>query len=272
MFLYAAFAALASLGMRPEGRTTLLRWSRNFLLLGTAVFLAGEFSGFTWRMQWMGDYWCWNANFLEATLFFPVGHRGSPPAPLLGGQAPPAGRGPGGARPADDLPVHDLHAFGAVMERLSSLKFTLGSLSRADDLAGPGGVSWASPSCWPPRSSGYEPHANPGLAPGTGLGSSPGPLLVPGPVPGGGGDAAELWAFCTFTRLLPRLRAGNALKGWLLTLVHLVMLVVLLGHGAEMAMGHKQEELRMLPGQTLALPEGLTLSLESVRFTSATPR
>lgn len=75
---------------------------------------------------------------------------------------------------------------------------------------------------------------------------------------------------CTLTRLLPRLRAGNALKGWLLTLVHLVMLAVLLGHGAEMAMGHKQEELRLLPGQTVALPGGLTLSLEAVRFVSDT--
>ncbi|BEQ14200.1 hypothetical protein [Desulfoferula mesophila] len=75
---------------------------------------------------------------------------------------------------------------------------------------------------------------------------------------------------CTFTRLLPRLRAGNALRGWLLTLVHLVMLVVLLGHGAEMALGHKQEELRMLPGQTLELPGGLKLHLESVRFLSDT--
>lgn len=74
--------------------------------------------------------------------------------------------------------------------------------------------------------------------------------------------------FCTCTRLLPRLRAGNALKGWLLTLVHLVMLAVLLGHGAEMATGHKQEELRMLPGQTLELPGGLVLSLESVTFVS----
>ncbi|MCB2191510.1 MAG: hypothetical protein KQI62_08095 [Deltaproteobacteria bacterium] len=70
VFLYAALAALASLGAAPDARTTLLRWSRNFLLLGTAVFLAGEFSGFTWRMQWMGDYWCWNANFLESTLYF----------------------------------------------------------------------------------------------------------------------------------------------------------------------------------------------------------
>ena len=70
VFLYAALAALASLGALPKARTALLRWSRNFLLLGTAVFLAGEFSGFTWRMRWMGDYWCWNANFLESTLYF----------------------------------------------------------------------------------------------------------------------------------------------------------------------------------------------------------
>ena len=76
--------------------------------------------------------------------------------------------------------------------------------------------------------------------------------------------------FCTFTRLLPRLRAGNALRGWLLTLVHLVMLVVLLGHGAEMAMGHKQEELRMLPGQSISLPQGMSLELSQVRFISDT--
>ncbi len=70
IWLYAALAALASLAVDAVGRHCLLRWSRNFLLVGTAVFLAGEFVGFTWRMQWMGDYWCWNANFLEATLFF----------------------------------------------------------------------------------------------------------------------------------------------------------------------------------------------------------
>ena len=70
VFLYATLAALASLGAEPAARSRLLDWSRNFLLVGTAVFLAGEFAGFTWRMQWMGDYWCWNANFLEATLYF----------------------------------------------------------------------------------------------------------------------------------------------------------------------------------------------------------
>ncbi|MCF8033104.1 MAG: hypothetical protein K9K66_16220 [Desulfarculaceae bacterium] len=71
---------------------------------------------------------------------------------------------------------------------------------------------------------------------------------------------------CTITRLLPRLRSGNALKGWLLTLVHLVMLVVLLGHGAEMVLGHKQEGLSLLPGQETTLPNGLTLKLEELSF------
>ncbi|MCB2227677.1 MAG: hypothetical protein KQH53_13445 [Desulfarculaceae bacterium] len=71
---------------------------------------------------------------------------------------------------------------------------------------------------------------------------------------------------CTITRLWPRLRSGNALKGWLLTLVHLVMLVVLLGHGAEMVLGHKQEGLSLVPGQAAALPGGLRLELEDMAF------
>lgn len=150
------------------------------------------------------------------------------------------------------------------MERLSSLKFTLGSLSALMLWLGLGvfigqpallaasffdmnrmlildwllGPAWAQP---------LAPLWFMGLCLGVGI------MLL------------NLGA-CTLTRLLPRLRAGNALKGWLLTLVHLVMLAVLLGHGAEMAMGHKQEELRMLPDQTVELPGGLTLSLESVRF------
>lgn len=71
---------------------------------------------------------------------------------------------------------------------------------------------------------------------------------------------------CTITRLLPRLRSGSALKGWLLTLVHLVMLVVLLGHGAEMVLGHKQEGLSLVPGQEASLPGGLRLRLEALSF------
>ncbi|MFH1059164.1 MAG: hypothetical protein V1797_10885 [Pseudomonadota bacterium] len=71
---------------------------------------------------------------------------------------------------------------------------------------------------------------------------------------------------CTFTRLLPRLRGASKVKGWTLTLVHLVMLVVLLGHGAEMGLGHKQEEIRLLPGQSHQLPDGGQLTVARVVF------
>ena len=152
------------------------------------------------------------------------------------------------------------------MERLSSLKFTLGSLSALMIWLGLG-VFMGQPKLL--ASSFFDmnrmlildwilgPAWNQPLA----------PLWFLGLCLGVGVMLLNL-GFCTFTRLLPRLRAGNALKGWLLTLVHLVMLVVLLGHGAEMAMGHKQEELHMLPGQTVELPGGLTLGLEAVRFVS----
>lgn len=71
VLIYAACAALASLGGRgaPAGQALLAR-SRNCLLLGTAVFLAGEFCGFTWRLTWLGDYWSWSRNFLESTMYF----------------------------------------------------------------------------------------------------------------------------------------------------------------------------------------------------------
>lgn len=72
IMLHAALAALVSRGGRlaPETRQALLIRSRNCLMLGTAVFLAGEFSGFTWRLHWLGDYWSWSRNFLESTMYF----------------------------------------------------------------------------------------------------------------------------------------------------------------------------------------------------------
>jgi hypothetical protein len=70
--LYGALAALASCtrGLDQEARKGLLARSRNFLLLSTSVYLAGELAGFTWRLNWLGDYWSWNRNFLESTLYF----------------------------------------------------------------------------------------------------------------------------------------------------------------------------------------------------------
>lgn len=44
--------------------------SRRFLILGTALFLVGEASGFYWCLIWLGDYWCWSRNFLESTMIF----------------------------------------------------------------------------------------------------------------------------------------------------------------------------------------------------------
>lgn len=73
-------------------------------------------------------------------------------------------------------------------------------------------------------------------------------------------------AACTLTRLLPRLRGGSRFKGWLLTLVHLIMLLVLVGHLAEMGLGHKHEGLRLLPGQAHQLPDGLSLRLVRLDF------
>ncbi len=73
-------------------------------------------------------------------------------------------------------------------------------------------------------------------------------------------------AACTLTRLLPRLRSSNRAAGWLLTLAHLVMLVVLLGHMAEMGIGHKQEDVRLLPGQRYQMADGRNLTLDSVSF------
>lgn len=71
-FLYGSLAALASLrpGSAPINGRSLLYRSRNLLLLSTSVYLAGELAGFTWRLNWLGDYWSWNRNFLESTMYF----------------------------------------------------------------------------------------------------------------------------------------------------------------------------------------------------------
>ncbi len=70
--LYGSLAALAfwGRGLDRHAQEQALARSRNLLLLCTALYLAGELAGFTWRLHWLGDYWSWSRNFLEATLFF----------------------------------------------------------------------------------------------------------------------------------------------------------------------------------------------------------
>jgi len=72
LLFYSALAALAWPGgsLENEPLRSLVSRSRRFLILGTAVFLVGEVSGFYWRLTWLGDYWSWNRNFLESTMIF----------------------------------------------------------------------------------------------------------------------------------------------------------------------------------------------------------
>jgi hypothetical protein len=72
LLLYSSLIALAWPAAEPENgeRRLMISRSRRFLLLGTAVFLVGEVSGFYWCLTWRGDYWLWNRNFLESTMIF----------------------------------------------------------------------------------------------------------------------------------------------------------------------------------------------------------
>jgi hypothetical protein len=67
--LFAALAFLASLA-NQEQRQALAWRGRNYLLIGCALFLAGEMSGSYWALNWMGDFWLWGRGFLMSTLMF----------------------------------------------------------------------------------------------------------------------------------------------------------------------------------------------------------
>lgn len=67
--LFAALAFLASLSNQDQRQA--LTWrGRNYLLVGCALFLAGEMSGSYWALNWMGDFWLWGRGFLMSTLMF----------------------------------------------------------------------------------------------------------------------------------------------------------------------------------------------------------
>ena len=46
----------------------LLRKGRNFLLLGTVLFLVSEYAGIIWCQNGWGDFWHWNSGFFQSTL------------------------------------------------------------------------------------------------------------------------------------------------------------------------------------------------------------
>jgi len=54
-----------------SGSTYVLnRFSRNYLLLGAAAFLGGEFFGSLWSLNGWGDPWRWSRSFFVATAIF----------------------------------------------------------------------------------------------------------------------------------------------------------------------------------------------------------
>lgn len=71
---------------------------------------------------------------------------------------------------------------------------------------------------------------------------------------------------CTLTRLLPRLRNGARVHSWLLLLAHALMVLILLGHLSQMALGFKQENIKLLTGQSRELSGGILLTVEAVDF------
>ncbi len=69
LLVYAALAFVSSLFNQDERQA--LTWrGRNYLLVGSALFLAGEMSGSYWALNWMGDFWLWGRGFLMSTLMF----------------------------------------------------------------------------------------------------------------------------------------------------------------------------------------------------------
>ncbi|MBI9092278.1 MAG: hypothetical protein JEZ12_23945 [Desulfobacterium sp.] len=53
-----------------EARDRLMAGGRNFLLTGIAVYLASEWSGSLWCLNWMGDSWQWSRGFFKAGIIF----------------------------------------------------------------------------------------------------------------------------------------------------------------------------------------------------------
>ena len=44
--------------------------ARNFLLTGIVIYLASEWSGSLWCLNWLGDTWRWSGGFFKSTVIF----------------------------------------------------------------------------------------------------------------------------------------------------------------------------------------------------------
>jgi len=53
-----------------EEQTVLMKKGRNFLLAGATIYLAGEWAGSLWCLNWLGDSWQWSKGFFKASAVF----------------------------------------------------------------------------------------------------------------------------------------------------------------------------------------------------------
>ncbi|KIX16012.1 hypothetical protein [Dethiosulfatarculus sandiegensis] len=69
-----AFSLLSSLnylaGIKGLKASHGLSRGRNYLFVAAILYLMGEFSGCTWCLLWLGDYWRWSSGFFESALIF----------------------------------------------------------------------------------------------------------------------------------------------------------------------------------------------------------
>jgi hypothetical protein len=62
---YAEFLRTSRKSSLPEDT---LHMGRNFLVLGTILFLISEYAGILWCLNGWGDFWRWNYGFLSSTF------------------------------------------------------------------------------------------------------------------------------------------------------------------------------------------------------------
>jgi hypothetical protein len=70
LFLGGGWALSKSKDTDREARDRLMAGGRNFLLTGIAVYLASEWAGSLWCLNWMGDSWQWSRGFFKSGIIF----------------------------------------------------------------------------------------------------------------------------------------------------------------------------------------------------------
>ena len=68
LFSSAQFIQFRREPQKSRHKNKLLQQGRNFLLIGTLLFLISEYTGIIWCQNGWGDFWHWNAGFFQSAL------------------------------------------------------------------------------------------------------------------------------------------------------------------------------------------------------------